>query len=84
MSNDEDFGFIKGQLQSIERRIQTLEEESKEKNKELSTKMDSLTEELAMYRHFVIWLRSSLLVAAFFITMKWGDLMDWINGSSGE
>lgn len=80
MNNDEEFGFIKAKLESIDRRLQVLDEE----NKEQSNKMDELSNELAMYRHFVIWIRGSLLVGAFILTMKWGDLMSWFNGDGAE
>lgn len=80
MNRDEEFGYIKGQLESIAHKVQAMEEEKKE----LSAKLDALTDELAMYRHFVVWIRSSLLIGAFILTMKWGDLMTWWNGESGE
>ena len=80
MNNDEEFGFIKAKLESIDRRLQVLDEE----NKEQSNKMDELSNELAMYRHFVIWIRGSLLVGACILTMKWGDLMSWFNGDGAE
>jgi|TARA_R110000787_G_scaffold193899_2_gene305437 hypothetical protein len=80
VNNDEEFGFIKAKLESIDRRLQVLDEE----NKEQSNKMDELSNELAMYRHFVIWIRGSLLVGAFILTMKWGDLMSWFNGDGAE
>jgi len=78
VNRDEEFGYIKGQLESIDRRIQELEGE----NKTLSDKMDKVGEELAVYRHFVIWIRSTLLVGAFILTVKFGDLMNWWNGES--
>lgn len=80
MNRDEEFGYIKGQLESIEHRLQDMEEETKE----LTDKMDDVSDELAMYRHFVVWIRSSLVVGAFVLTMKWGDLMTWWNGEGGE
>lgn len=79
VNRDEEFGYIKGQLESIERRIQELEEH----NTELSDKVDKVGSELAMYRHFVVWIRTTLLGMAFLVTMKWGDLMNWWNGDNG-
>lgn len=76
MNRDEEFGYIKGKLESIEGRLQELEAD----NKEMSDKMDAVTEEFAKYRHFVIWIRGVVLTGAFLMTMKWGDLMNWWNG----
>lgn len=77
MNRDEEFGYIKGQLEGINNRMEDIEGEYKE----LSSKLDSMGKELAMYRHFVIWIRSALLVGAFVLTMKWGDLMVWLQGN---
>lgn len=78
MNRDEEFGYIKGQLESIAHDIRQLEDA----HVKLSEKVDKVEDELAMYRHFVVWIRSSLLVGAFIITMKWGDLMNWWNGDN--
>lgn len=82
MNRDEEFGYIKGKLESIEERIQDLERQ--ENIEELSNKVDSLSEEMAMYRHFVIWIRSVVIGTAFLLTMKWGDLMNWWDGGNGD
>lgn len=73
-SIEEDLGYIKGQLQSLEYRIVELDNE----NEQLSKKLDEVRDQLAMYRHFIIWARSTFAIGILVMTLKFGDLADWL------
>lgn len=80
MNRDEEFGYIKGKIESIETRTDAQQAQLDE----ISNSLDAITDKLAMYRHFIIYLRYMFLVGAFVITMKFGDIKEYFTGEAGE
>lgn len=79
-SIEEDLGYIKGQLQSVEQRIMELDKE----NELLAKKLDEVRDQLAMYRHFIIWARSTLAVGILVLTLKFGDIAELFGNLFGK
>lgn len=81
MNRDEEFGYIKSKVES-------LEEETRRQAEELSNinaKLDALSSQLAMYRHFIIWARSVAIIGITLLTIKFGDIKNWFfNAPTGE
>ena len=83
MNRDEEFGYIKSKVESLEAKTQRQAEQLSD----INTKLDSLTSQLAMYRHFIIWARSVAIIGITLLTLKFGDIKDWIftgHSSGGE
>lgn len=81
MNRDEEFGYIKSKVES-------LEEETRRQAEELSNindKLDALSSQLAMYRHFIIWARSVAIIGITLLTIKFGDIKNWFfDAPTGE
>jgi len=74
-SNDEDIGYIKSKLENIDAHFTRLESE----NKVLRDKMDAISNQLFVYRHFIIMLRATGVGLFFILTLKFGDVVDVIS-----
>jgi len=78
VNRDEEFGYIKGKIEQLEDKSDTQQEQLDS----IDAKLDSLSSQLAMYRHFVVWLRYMGIVGITFLTMKLGDIKMWWNGDA--
>ena len=80
VNRDEEFGYIKGKIETIETKTKLQQEQLDE----IKTSLDTIAGKLAMYRHFIIYVRYMFLVGAFVITMKFGDIKEYFTGEAGE
>lgn len=72
-SIEESIGYIKSKLESQDEDIKRLNQSLNN----LSTKVDNLADQLAMYRHFTIMLRTTAVGVFIVLTAKFGDILDW-------
>lgn len=80
MNRDEEFGYIKGKIEQLEDKTGTQQTQLNS----IETKLDDLSGQLSMYRHFVIWVRYVGVVGITLLTIKLGDIKMWWNGEGGE
>jgi hypothetical protein len=79
-SNDEDIGYIKSKLETIDENLKRLESE----NRELRVKVDQISSQLVMYRHFIVMLRATGVGLFMLLTIKFGDIMSAISALFGK
>lgn len=75
-SIEESIGYIKSKLENQDEDIKRLNESLIS----LSKKVDNLSDQLAMYRHFTIMLRTAAVGVFIILTAKLGDMMEWVRG----
>lgn len=73
-SMEESIGYIKSKLENQDEDIKRLNESLIS----LSKKVDNLSDQLAMYRHFTIMLRTAAVGVFIILTTKFGDFVEWI------
>lgn len=76
MSSSEDIGYMKGQIESTEERIRELDNELKS----LEERQDKIEEQLALYRHAFMFVRTALWIGVAIMTLKFGDIPDILRG----
>lgn len=83
-----DLRQAENEIEHIKRDIQDLKEQDikqtddyTQKLNEISSKLDKAIDQLAMYRHFTIFLRAVLIGIIMIITLKFGDIKDMLFGA---
>ena len=69
-STDQDIGYIKGKVESLETRI----EDQEEQLDAISIKLDEISGQLGLYRHVLMFIRTVLWTGAAIVTLKFGDI----------
>jgi len=67
-----DLGYIAGKVENLEKKVDKQDGHLDE----ISTKLDSVTEQLTYYRHIIVFIRSIFWIGAAIVTLKFGDIKD--------
>ena len=70
--NDEDIGYIKSKLDNLEYRVKELDED----HSATADELQSVKQEIAFYRHVIMFVRTLFWIAAAIVTLKFGDIPD--------
>lgn len=71
-SRDEEFGYIKGQIESLEERVKELDDEQGEIREDIQ----QINQQLTLYRHIIMFIRTALWIGVAIMTLKFGDIPD--------
>jgi prefoldin subunit 5 len=69
-SIEEDLGYIKGQIESLQEQLRELDDEQKL----LLQEVQALDKQLTLYRHIIMFIRTALWIGVAIMTFKFGDI----------
>jgi len=82
---------LETEIEHLKQAVQELKDRDKEQTDDytqkldaLNAKMDKALDQLAMYRHFTVFIRAVLIGIIMILTLKFGDIKDFFTGETAH